>query len=128
MNWFTVILIALVASAVIIARFRRGLRASETVEVVFDLRLPSQWAAQLTARAAENEGKSLHVLKDGSAWVCRVTRVMPFERDQIDKLCKRLHQIAASRGGGCAAHAVTAGSRVQTYTHRDRCGPWAPAA
>ena len=117
----TTTLIAAAALTAVLAATAAALasrrRASARLEVVFELRLPSKWAAELTAQTLENTGISPRVMQKGSVWTCYVTKPMGSDRGQIDATCRQLNQIAEARGGGCVAHRIRLGSRHHVFEH-----------
>ena len=118
----TAILIGLLTLAALTVPFlvvlhRRRRRRTAGCEVVFELRLPSKWAAELTAQILENDDIRSSISRAGSHWICRVRRPMGSDRSQVETLCRRLNQVAAARGGGCAAHRISLGSRVRIFEH-----------
>lgn len=108
---------AVVALVLIVARWTRVARPRESLEVVFELALPSKWAAELTAQTLENEGIESQVLPKGSLWKCCVTKPMGTDRSQIDATCRKLDQAAQARGGRCVAHRMKLGKRHQVFEH-----------
>ena len=85
--------------------------------VVFELQLPSKWAAQLTEQTLANEGIQSRILESAGEWRCCVTKPMGRDRSQVEPTCRKLNQIATARGGGCAAHRITLGTRTQVFEH-----------
>ena len=104
-------------SLVLVWVARRASSKRRDLEVVFELRLPSKWAAELTAQTLENDNIPSRVMRKGSGWNCYVTRRMGTDRSQIEATCRRLNQVAEARGGGCAAHRVKLGSRTNVFEH-----------
>lgn len=121
MLWVAIAVGAALVGAMLFWFPRRAIRPGTEVVVEFDLALPSKWAAELTGRVLEVEGIQSQLARRGRRgleWVCQVSRRMRFDPAQIDRLCARFDQIAAGRGGGCAAHTVKAGRRVRPFVHR----------
>ncbi len=100
-----------------VTRRTRGIRPGAEVEAELHLRLPSKWAAELTARVLDGEHISSRVGRHAGRWECRVRKAMRFHPDELDRLCGRVNQIAAGRGGGCAVHVVRAGKQVERFEH-----------
>ena len=108
---------AVVGLVLVLARWMGTGGRRERLEVVFELQLPSKWAAELTAQTLENNGIQSRVMRKGSDWKCYVTKLMGTDRSQIEATCRKLNQVAEARGGGCAAHRMKLGSRVQVFEH-----------
>ena len=110
----------LVLAALVTLGLRRRWRNDPGAQVIFDLRLPSKWAAELTSATLLDEGIRSHVATSGNHWLCRVRWPMGRDRGQVASLCQRFDQIAAARGGGCAAHHVRVGreTRIAVRTPR----------
>ena len=106
----------LVLIAVVALGLRRRLRSQRAAQVVFDLRLPNKWAAELTGQTLMTNGIRSHLAPSGTDWLCRV-KSPGGNRGQVETLCRRLDQIAAARGGGCAAHHVTVRGETRTFEH-----------
>ncbi len=96
---------------------RMGTRSRERLEVVFELELPSKWAAELTAQALDNEDIPCRIQSRGNVFRCCVTKALGSDRGQVDRICRKLDQIAGTRGGGCVAHRMRLGSRVEVFEH-----------
>ena len=107
---------AVVALVLVVARWT-GSGRRKRLEVVFELQLPSKWAAELTAQTLENDGLQSRVMRKGSHWKCYVTKPMGTDRGQIEAICRKLNQVAEARGGGCVAHRMKLGSREQGFEH-----------
>jgi hypothetical protein len=107
----------MVALALVWAFRRRTAGRREDLEVVFELVLPSKWAAELTAQTLANDGITSRVVRKSAGWTCYVRKRMGKDRSGIDAACQKLDQIAAARGGGCAAHRLKLGSKEQTFEH-----------
>jgi hypothetical protein len=107
---------AVVALVLVVARWT-GSGRRKRLGVVFELQLPSKWAAELTAQTLENDGIQSRVMRKGSHWKCYVTKPMGTDRGQIEATCRKLNQVAEARGGGCVAHRMKLGSREQVFEH-----------
>jgi hypothetical protein len=108
--------LAAITIAVRGARTRRNAAAGATA-VSYELRLPSKWAAELTQRTLDNQGTSSVIAQGGKSWICRVTVPQPGGAAHIEQTCKRLHQIAAARGGACVAHRIRTAAGIQVFEH-----------
>lgn len=109
---------AALAVLVLVVAFSRAARGKRgRIEVVFELGLPSKWAAELTAQTLQNDGVPSRIQSKGAAWKCYVTKAMGSDRSQIESTCRKLNQVAEARGGGCVAHRVKQGSRCTTFEH-----------
>lgn len=107
----------LVLAALAVLGLRRRWRDPPRAEVIFDLRLPSKWAAELTSQTLMNDGVRSHLAPSGGSWVCRVKWPMGSDRGQVEALCRRFDQIAGARGGCCVAHHITVGSETRVFEH-----------
>ena len=108
---------AVVAVVLVMARRKGPGPKRERLEVVFELQLPSKWAAELVAQTLENTGVNSRVICKGSDWKCYVAKPMGTDRGQIESTCRQLNQLAEARGGGCVAHRMKLGSKVQVFEH-----------
>ena len=108
---------AVVGLVLVVARWTGVGRGRERLEVVFELQLPSKWAAELTAQTLENTGTRSRLIRKGSDWRCYDTKPMGTDRSQIEATCRQLNQVAEARGGGCVAHRMRLGSRHQIFEH-----------
>ena len=108
---------AIVVLVLAAARWLGGRGKRERLEVVFELQLPSKWAAELTAQTLENTGIRSQVMAKGSVWRCSVKKAMGTDRSQIESTCRQLNQVAEARGGGCVAHRIKLGKRHQIFEH-----------
>lgn len=119
MSWTTLAAAAaaLLALAWLAVRRRRG-RAE--AEILFDMTLPSKWAAELTQQVLENEGTNAEIGQVHGQWICRVTLGERFEADRCERLRAHFDQIAAGRGGDCPTVRVVCGDDSIVYEANGR--------
>lgn len=101
----------------VLVRWKGAGRRRQDLVVVFELQLPSKWAAELTAQTLANDDIQSRIVRKGTDWRCYVTKSLGSDRSQVDAICRKLNQIAAARGGGCAAHRVKLGARTAVFEH-----------
>ena len=94
---------------------KRRIPAGADVEVIFDLALPSKWAAELTQRALTADGTSSRIFREKRQWLCSVTRPMEYQAQAITKATRQLDRVAAARGGNCMRYKVKLGKRLEVY-------------
>jgi hypothetical protein len=107
----------LAGAAAVLIVWKVAARRRAPLVVVFELRLPSKWAAELTAQTLANDGVESRIVQKGAEWRCYVAKGMGRDRSQIETTCRRLNQVAEARGGGCAAHRVVQGAHNQVFEH-----------
>jgi hypothetical protein len=117
MEWLAISTLAVIVIGITLRRSRQRIRPGSPVEVIFELRLPSEWAAELTARTLRGDGLSEVDCESRDPLSCRVSQRLPYEGREIERLCGRFDRIAAGRGGGCARHVVQAGARRFVFEH-----------
>lgn len=94
---------------------RRAIPRGSKVEILFDLTMPSKWAAELTQRALTAEGTSSRIYREKRQWLCSVARTMEYHAEGVAKAVCRFNQIASARGGNCTRYKVKLGRRQEVH-------------
>ena len=94
---------------------RRRIPSGATVEITFDMSMPSKWAAELMQRALNNEGTRSRLRREEQLWLCSVVKPMSYHQEAVEKLKQHLDQLAAARGGQCLRYQVTLGKRSEVH-------------
>ena len=115
MEWLLLIPLAFATPLLISLWQKRAIPQGSNVEIVFDLALPSKWAAELTQRALSAEGAASRIPRERNQWLCSVARSMEYHSEAVAAMARRLDQVASARGGSCARYKVTLGSRHEVH-------------
>ena len=95
---------------------KRRIGRGKDVEIVFELVLPSKWAAQLTQQALSAGGTSSRIHRDRQHWLCSVSRVMEYHAEAVTRAARGLDQIASARGGSCKRYVVKRGKQQEVHS------------
>ena len=108
----------LASAAIIVAALAiRARRRNTPARIVFELALPSKWAAELTSQTLENDAIDSRLAERDGDWLCLVTRSLRLGDPQIESTCRRLDQVASARGGGCKGHLIRRGRTATRFEH-----------
>jgi hypothetical protein len=99
---------------------RRSRRAGPDAEILFDMTLPSKWAAELSQQVLENEGTTSEIGQVKGQWVCRVRLGERFQAARCERLRAHFDQIAVARGGDCPNVRVVCGDESIVYEAHGR--------
>lgn len=115
MEWLLLIPLAFVMPLLLSLWRKRAIPEGSSVEIVFDLALPSKWAAELTQRALSAEGAASRIHRERKQWLCSVARTMEYHSEAVATMARRLDQVASARGGSCARYKVMLGRRHEVH-------------